>query len=224
MHIYECNDGTKVPSVTTILQILGSDSITRWANYLGFKHIDYDREMTRYADRGTSLHSCLQHIVDPSLWGDDHPIEFRSVEDETFCRGAVKKFTELMDDYPYTTVFTERTFVSKELGYGGTLDWYAEMSGKHMLNDFKSSKQVRMKHLIQIGGYKNLLVEAGFPVDGGSIIIANPAVCKMYTVNRETLDELGDLFNKIKFVYDQVEGPLPQFNAQLLDELKKESG
>lgn len=223
MHIYECQDGTKVPSVTTILKVLGNESITKWANYLGFKHIDYERELNRYADRGTSLHTCLQHVVDPSLWGDDHPITFNSIEDERFCEGAVKKFNDVMEDYPYTTIFTERTFISKTLGYGGTLDWYAEMSGKKMINDFKSSKQVRMKHLIQIGGYKNLLEEEGYQVDGGSIIITNPMVCKLYPVDKKTLDILGDLFNRIKFVYDQIEGPLPQLDTDLLSAIKKGS-
>lgn len=223
MHIYECNDGTKVPSVTTILKILGSDAITKWANYLGFKRIDYERELNRYADRGTSLHNCLQHIVDPSLWGDEHAITFNSIEDERFCEGAVKKFNEYMEDYPYKTIFTEKTFTSSKLGYGGTLDWYADMSGKKMINDFKSSKQVRLKHLIQIGGYKNLLEENGYEVDGGSIIIVNPMVCKLYPIDKKTLDELGDLFNKIKFVYDEIEGPLPQLSKEILQSIKKGS-
>lgn len=223
MHIYECADGTKVSSVTTILQVLSSPSIIRWSNYLGFKHIDYDQELARYAERGTALHTCLQHIVDPESFGDQQTVTFNSLEDERFCVHAIKKFNEYMVKYPYTTIFTEKTFVSNILGYGGTIDWYADIRGKKLINDFKSSKQVQMKHLIQLGGYKNLLVEAGYEVDGGSIIIVNPMTCKMYTINRETLDYLGDLFNKVKFVYDCVEGELPQIDTKLLHELKTES-
>lgn len=223
MHIYECENGMKVPSVTTVLKVLGNESIIKWANYLGFKHIDYVRELDRYATRGTSLHTCLQHIVDESLWGDDHPIIYANPDDQLFCERSVAKFKKEMSKYEYRTVFTERTFTSSKLGYGGTLDWYAEMSGLHLINDFKSSKQVRMKHLIQIGGYGNLLREAGLPVDGGAIIICNPNTCKFYGIDKESIEELGELFNKIKVVYDVLEGPMTPYSEDLMKKIEKES-
>ena len=42
-----------------------------------------------------------------------------------------------------------------------------------MLNDFKTSKAVRFSHLLQLGGYHNLLKENGIHIDGASIILCN---------------------------------------------------
>ena len=52
MHIYE-KDGKEYPSVTTIIQSLGSEEIVKWANHLGFKHLDYTKELEKTAVNGT---------------------------------------------------------------------------------------------------------------------------------------------------------------------------
>ena len=113
MHIYECNDGTKVPSVTTVLQILGNKELLKWANYLGFKHIDYDAEMNRTANIGNKIHTCLQHIVDPSLW--DHPITYRDKLEEDYYQRIADRFTREISKYTYETHFTEKSFSSSKL-------------------------------------------------------------------------------------------------------------
>ena len=82
MHIYECPDGKSVPSVTTILQMLGNKEINKWANWLGFRHIDYETELNRLADNGTKMHNVVQHIVDPAL--KDIPIEFNDKFEEEY--------------------------------------------------------------------------------------------------------------------------------------------
>lgn len=221
MHIYKTDTGTKVPSVTTILQIMNSPEIAKWANYLGFRHIDYNQELNRYAVRGTKLHQCLQAIVDPSLNGKE--ITFSSALERDYCEQAIAKFTAVMDAYQYDTIFTEKTFVSSDLGYGGTIDWFAKFNDLNLVLDFKSSKQVRMKHLLQLGGYKNLLVEGGHTVDGGVIILCNTNVCVLYPVNREQLDVLGDVFERIKFVYDHIgdHSYLTPLSEELMEQMKK---
>ena len=218
MHIYECPDGKSVPSVTTILQILGSKEINQWANRLGFRHIDYDKELDRLAENGTKMHSVVQHIVDPSL--AETPIQFKDKFEEDYYLKLGEKFSLMIKDYSYTTIFTEKTFVSSHLGYGGTVDWVANMSGFMMINDFKSSKRVNMKHLLQLGGYYNLMSENGYNLDGGSIILVNDRVCTLYPINRESLIMLGDIFNNIYYVYFNIFDKMIPHDDKLLKLIK----
>lgn len=197
-HIY-VKDGKEYPSVTTILKIIGNDSITKWANYLGFKHIDYEKELERTANYGTELHKRLQYHVDPE--NAFNIAEFKNPVLERDYVIAVSKFKDMISNYNYSTIFTEKEFVSDKLGYGGTLDWFCKMNDKNILVDFKTSKKVRFKHLLQLGGYYNLLIENGYEVDGGAIIIANSNVSTMYTITKEDLENLSKGFTCIYNTY-----------------------
>ena len=218
MHIYECPDGKLVPSVTTILQVLGSKEINKWANRLGFRHIDSETELNRLADNGTLMHSVVQHIVDPSL--SETPVIFKDKFEEEYYLKLGEKFSLMIKDYSYDTIFTEKTFVSSSLGYGGTVDWYASMSGFMMINDFKSSKKVNMKHLLQIGGYYNLMSENGYHVDGGSIILVNEKISTLYPINLESIVKLGEIFNGIYYVYQNVIDKMIPYDDDLLSKIK----
>ena len=219
MHIYDCADGTQVPSVTTILQILGSPAIIRWANWLGFKHLDYEKELDRAANNGTVVHMCTQHVVDPE---HTEALEFKNDFESQYYAGITKRFTDFISRFHYETIFTEKSFASTELGYGGTIDWYARLAGLNMLFDFKTSKQVRLKHLLQLGGYMPLLESNGYPVDAAAIIIVNDRTCQMYPINKLTLLEMHQVFEKLVQIYPVIEGSLPAMDANLLKQMEKE--
>lgn len=221
MHIYTCTDGSQVPSVTTVLQILGSPAIIRWANWLGFKHLDYDKELERTAENGTIIHQGVQYIVDPE---HTEPLTFKNGFESQYYDQIFNQFKAFISQFTYKTIFTEMSFTSSELGYGGTIDWYAEMSGFHMLVDFKSSKQVRLKHLLQLGGYMALLEAQGHPVDAAAIIIVNQKGCSMYPINRSTLMEMNSTFQKLVQLYPIIEGKMPEMDKDLLVRLRKEWG
>ena len=86
----------------------------------------------------------------------------------------------------------------------------------NMLLDFKTSKKVQLKHLLQLGGYTPLLEENGYPVDAAGIIIINSKECCMYPVNKQTLIGLSEDFRKIKEVYDIQSRGLPKKDENLL--------
>lgn len=218
MHIYECPDGKKVPSVTTILQLIGNKDIIYWANRLGFRHIDYDTELSRLADDGTKMHEVMQHVVDPSL--ADQPVLFKDKFEEEKYLKLAEKFSSMIKNYSYSTIFTEKSFVSSKLGYGGTVDWFANMSGFNMINDFKSSKRVYMKHLLQIGGYYNLMTENGYSIDGGSIILVNSRISTLYPINENSLKELGEIFNCIYFIHQNIVDKMIPYDDELLKKIK----
>ena len=220
MHIYTCESGLEVPSVTTILKILGSEEIIRWANYLGTQFINYDEEMDRTADIGTIIHSCVQHVVDPDA--PNEVVEFKNEFDADYYARITERFRKFISHFSYRTIFTEKSLVSESLGYGGTLDWYCEMAGFKMLNDFKSSKQVRLKHLLQLGGYYSLLKEHGYDVDGASIIIINARDCRMFPIRKEPLIDLSKKFNILASIYKELEGGNLKYelDKDFLDRLK----
>ena len=218
MHIYECPDGKIVPSVTTILQVIGNKDIIYWANRLGFRHIDYETELGRLADEGTLMHSVIQHIVDPSLANE--PIIFKNkLEEEKYLKLG-ERFSNMIKNYSYNTIFTEKSFTSSKLGYGGTIDWFAEMSGFSMINDFKSSKKVYMKHLLQLGGYYNLMVENGYSINGGSIILVNDKVSSLYPINEASLQRLGTIFNYIYLIHQNIVDKMIPYDNELLIKIK----
>lgn len=197
MHIYELN-GKKLPSVTTIIHSLGDDTITRWANSLGYRHISYEKELAKYADNGTMVHDLLRGEIDkdytPNVIYKD---EIQRIE----ALGYITRFRNFLSLYDYETVFTEKTFMSEALGYAGTIDWCAKINNFLMLNDFKTSKAVKFTHLLQLGGYNNLLKEQGIYVDGASIILCNKKVCTMYPINKEKLEFFSSAFDALAKYY-----------------------
>lgn len=197
MHIYESN-GKKLPSVTTIISALGSDYILKWANSLGFRHLKYEDELNKYAERGSLIHDLLRGEVDPSYIPE---IIYKDDIQRIEILGYLTKFRNFLSLYNYETLFCEKTFMSETLGYAGTIDWLANINNYLMLNDFKTSKMVKFTHLLQLGGYNNLLKENGIYVDGASIILCNKKVTTMYPINKSQLEFFGDAFNNLANYY-----------------------
>ena len=96
-HIYTCEDGTKVPSVTTILQVLGSTTLMKWANRLGFNRVDYEDRLNTAARKGTLVHSCLQQIVDDNA--PKVPISFANGYEEKFTLSSVENFNKVIKKF-----------------------------------------------------------------------------------------------------------------------------
>ena len=126
MYIYEV-DGKKVPSVTTIIHALSSDEIIKWANSLGFRHLKYEVELDKYAKNGTLIHDVLRGEVDPNYTSQ---IEYKDAIHRTEVLGYITRFRNMIQNYEFETIFTEKTFISAKLGYGGTIDWFAKFFNK----------------------------------------------------------------------------------------------
>lgn len=217
MHIYEA-DGKEVPSVTTIIHSLGNDEIIKWANSLGFRHLSYEKELDKYARNGTLIHDLLRGEVDPNYTPD---VVYKDAFHRNECLGYLTRFRNMIKDYEFETIFTEKSFASAKLGYGGTIDWYARFFNKYnMLNDFKTSKAVRFSHLLQLGGYYNLLKENGITLDGASIILCNKKVSSMYPIGVSELKWYADAFQLLANYYLKTWKAEMKPNIELLNALK----
>ena len=199
MHIYQ-KDGKSYYSVTTILHILGSDVLMRWANSMGFKHIDSEKYTEDKAIFGTLVHNHLQKIIDPNADVEDiQPKDGMHAFDANKCYGG---FEILMRDHEYETIYTEKTLISHSLRYAGTLDWLAKLDGKMTLIDFKTSKQVTFKHFLQLSAYMKLLEEEeGIIIEQAAICLVNPGKSEFTFFTKELLDIGFLVFQKLTDFY-----------------------
>jgi hypothetical protein len=203
MHIYELN-GNKYPSVTTILKLISiDDGLLKWANYVGLikrKNIkEIQDEATNF---GTLVHSNIRCMVDKNAPPPEPFLDPRKEYDYSIVK---KKFVEYFKDIKYRTIGTEMTLISDKLGYGGTLDWLAQIEidnrDKLFLLDFKTNKTIRDTMYLQLGGYYYLLTEIGITVDYAGIVIVNERECGIHPISKDILIKYADAFISILEFY-----------------------
>lgn len=191
MKTYEVN-GIDYPSVTSIIHLISlNDGLMKWANYMGFKRKDIKEIQEQSTSFGTLIHEYLRGEVDPRY---QKRIPYNVFEAKKI-NDVLELFRPKYQKSKITTIDTELTLISTELGYGGTLDWLGRKNDKIILSDFKTSKTVQATMFLQLGGYSLLLKhEKNIIVDIGNIIIANGNKCGFYPINRVTLDLYEELF------------------------------
>ena len=193
MRMYEI-DGEFFPSVTTVLQLVSTNrDLMKWANFMGFKRKDIGKILEESASFGTFIHSHIQEIVDP---GSGTPIPPKDALEKYELDKVLRNFNRFFKDVKYETLHSEKKLVSKELGYGGTMDWVVSFNGSlKALLDFKTSKKPRPTMYLQLGGYYNLLQSIGIDVDVAGIIIINERECSLHPISKEVLEYNAKMFN-----------------------------
>lgn len=152
---YFNKQGTKVPSVTTVMKIMTKPGIIEWANLIGKQGKTYGPYLNELAVYGTCNHNAIEAL----LMGKPQPIIIND-KMEKEIKESVRKVKLLVDDLHLTNCQTELSLTSAE--FGGTMDLIADMQtidGKvvKLLGDFKTSKKVYSSHFLQLGGYLELL-------------------------------------------------------------------
>lgn len=61
-------DGIEVPSATTLLKIINKPSLSKWANYLGFKHLNVDAVLDDYSRFGTLVHEMINSFLNNGIY------------------------------------------------------------------------------------------------------------------------------------------------------------
>lgn len=198
MHIYTL-DGIEYPSVTTVLSVVTKDdALMKWANHMGFQHKDINDIKNEVTTFGTLVHSHLQQEVDLNFCD---AIPYKDAIEQYEVENIISRFKLYFKDIPYHTLATEKTIVSKELGYAGTLDWLVEMNGILFLNDFKTSKKIHDTMFLQLGGYFNLLKTVDIHPKYASIIIVNNKTVSMNPITESQLEYYGEIFTLLYNFY-----------------------
>ena len=169
--VYKLKDGTRVPGTTTITGQLNKPQLILWANKLGLEGIDSSRYVDESAKIGTLAHAMIQ--ADLQKTGIDK--RAYSAEQIDLAENSILSWYEYKKNHSIEPLVCEIPMVSEKMKYGGTVDCYCMLDGVPTLLDFKTGKAVYDEYFVQLAAYKNILEEAGHPVQ----------VCKILRVGRD---------------------------------------
>lgn len=143
---YVTPDGTRYPSITTVLSILSEDSIRAWRARVGEE--EANRVSTKASGRGTLVHS----IIESYLKNED------TSEFLPHIRQSLENLRPILDKRLGKIYGLEVPLYSSHLGLAGRVDCVADFDGVPSIVDFKTSRKVKKKEWIsgyfaQMAGY-----------------------------------------------------------------------
>jgi genome maintenance exonuclease 1 len=192
---YTLPDGTKLPSVTTVLGAQKKDAIMAWRKRVGE---DAANAISKKATgRGTNVHTLCERYLNNESLGDIMPDAL-----EMFL--SLKPSLHRIDNIHYQ----ECALWSKQLGMAGRVDVIGEFDGKLSVIDFKTSKKIKTKPQIedyfwQTAAYALMYEEMiGQPIENLVIIMAVEDGAPLIFEER-TEDHIEGLVKAIKFYNDQ---------------------
>ena len=175
---YKLEDGTRIPGVTTICNLMAKPFLIGWANRLGLEGIDSTKYVDELADIGTLAHE----IISLELKGENIPNEFYadySPRQAECAEPCIEKFYAWKKSNKITPILIETPLISEKYKYGGTLDLYCELNGIKTLLDWKTGSGFYEGHKVQLSANKHLLEENGHEVEE----------CRLLGIGRNSKEE-----------------------------------
>jgi hypothetical protein len=159
---YITEDGTYVPSVTTILECYPKDAhFFQWLKDVGDK-ADHIRDEA--GKRGSVVHNLTERYDAGEevtfLSANGFP-EFKMLEWAMF-----ERFVDFTNSHNPEILMMEQHFADSSLGFAGTVDRVIRLNGKNILMDIKTSNNLHNSYWLQLAAYKELLVAS---LDGPAI-------------------------------------------------------
>lgn len=151
--VYKTSDGTRVPSVTTILGILNKPALLEWAWRCGCDGLDYKAVRDQAADIGTLAH----YLIMCHLQGIEPDTPQWSPADVDRAENCVLSYLEWERGKDLKPLLIEQQLVSEEDKFGGTVDCVAELNGEIVLVDYKTGKAIYPEMFAQLAAYRHLL-------------------------------------------------------------------
>jgi len=158
---YRDSAGAIVPGTTTITGQLNKPGLVRWANNLGLQGID----STKHVDDKAAIGTLAHHLIETFLTGGEPDLDDYTKRQIKQAEVPYKKFLEWFEDNAVEVILTEQQIVSDRYKFGGTIDLYCRIGKRRVLVDHKTSGGIYPEMLYQAAAYKELLKEAGHPVD-----------------------------------------------------------
>ena len=141
-----------VPRVTVILTEMQSDQgLIRYANYLGFKHIDYNQMLNNASVIGKETHSFIESYIQKNE-GYKAPVRQEVVN----CTNAFMDWWKMLNYQCRVEVLGEEQPLTCPW-FGGTYDLLLKVDGKVCLVDFKTSNHITHRYFIQLAAYRYLI-------------------------------------------------------------------
>jgi len=134
--VYVAPDGSRYPSVTTVLGILSEDSIREWRQRVGEE--EANKVSHRASNRGTAVHSIIEKYLRNEDTSDNLP----------HIKQSLANLRPILDKSIGKIFGLETALYSRHLGMAGRCDCIAEWNGVPSIVDFKTSKRVKKKENI----------------------------------------------------------------------------
>ena len=219
VHQYTAN-GVVVPSVTSVTAIIDKPALRAWAvretvDYLrdtwepDRPYSDYEigslldeakgasyRKSKKAMDIGTLAHNWIENYVKAKMTKGPMP----DMPEEQKVRNAVNSYLvweRHVGSIRY--IESERRVYSERFMYSGTVDLVAEINGKTVVADLKTSKAIYPEYLVQAAAYAHAIMEEDdicvdelmiirIPKDGSDVeILASEHIKYFFSVFRSCL-------------------------------------
>lgn len=156
---YESYPGNRVPSVTTVLKIIGKESLMQWANSLGWKRKSLNKELNDASVIGTLAHNYIESFIfdrRSERYNINVEIDSLPYEMNEKTRNAINSFLIWWRDHgdEIDPIDTEVQLVCDF--YGGTLDLLCRYRGKLTIIDFKTSSDFHPTMYMQLAAYAKM--------------------------------------------------------------------
>ena len=193
--LYVAPDGTKYPSVTTVLSIINEAAIQAWRKRVGEDVANAVGH--RASNRGSAVHSIVERYLKNEDTTDYLP----------HVRQSLQNMRPILDRSIGRIFGLEVALFSRHLGLAGRCDCIAEWDGVPSIIDFKTSKWPKKKEKIsnyfaQASAYAIMFEErTGMPIPNTVILMD---VDDHYpVVFKEHRDNYTDLLLETKAEYDR---------------------
>jgi len=188
---YQLPDGTRLPSVTTVIGAKKKQAILEWRKRVGD---EVANKISKQAtSRGTNLHSICENYLNNEPIGSVMP-------DAKQMFLSIRPLLNRINNIHYQ----EQALWSTSIGMAGRVDCIGEFDGKLSVIDFKSSKKVKTKqdiddYFAQCTAYSMMYEELiGEPIDQLVIIMAVEDSEPLLFIEK-TSDHINTLLEYIKF-------------------------
>jgi len=188
---YKLPDGTKLPSVTTVIGAKKKDAIIAWRKRVGEEAAN--KISKKATSRGTNVHTLCERYLNNDALGEIMP-DAR----EMFL--PLKPYLNRINNIHYQ----EQALWSVGIGMAGRVDCIGEYDGVLSVIDFKTSKRVKKRediddYFAQCTAYACMYEElVGKSIDQLVIIMAVEDSEPLVFIEK-TADHLNNLLEYIKF-------------------------
>ena len=180
-HRYQV-DGRAVPSVTTILDVIGKPFLISWAVNEMARYIleqwtpftSYDPvEISNIVEKGKNArlskskdatevgrdaHEWIETYIQNKIRGTD---SYQPLPSNPSTRFSVEAFLQWERNHSIRYIHSERRVYSRKYNFSGTVDLLAVVDGVTSVIDFKTSKAIYPDYFLQGGAYAQALLEEG---------------------------------------------------------------
>ena len=195
---YVAPDGSRFPSITTVLSIINEDAIAAWRKRVGEE--EANRVGQRAANRGTQVHAIIERYLKNEDTTDYLP----------HIRQSLENLRPILDERIGKIFGLETPLYSHHLGVAGRCDCVAEFDGVPSIVDFKTSRRPKThdkipNYFAQMSGYAVMWEErTGMPITNLVVVMDvdghEPLVFKEHRDNwTEMLNNTIEEYKRRKF-------------------------